>query len=74
VLVRLQDEEFVAYSAVCTHQQCIGAYQPETQKLACPCHGGVYDPARGAAVEAGPPPAPLPEAEIEVRDGQVFKV
>lgn len=73
VLVRLQSGEFVAYSAICTHQQCIVAYQPQTQRLACPCHGGVYDPARGAAVEAGPPPAPLPEADIEVRDGQIFK-
>lgn len=73
VLVRLQDGEFVAYSAVCTHRQCTVAYQPRTQKLACPCHGGVYDPARGAAVVSGPPPAPLPEAEIEVRDGEVFR-
>lgn len=73
VLVRLQDGEFVAYSAVCTHQQCTVAYQPQSQRLACPCHGGVYDPASNAAVEAGPPPRPLPEAGIEVRDGQVFK-
>jgi Rieske Fe-S protein len=73
VLVRLADGRFVAYSAVCTHQGCTVAYRPETRELACPCHGGVFDPARGAAVVAGPPPRPLPEVEIEVGDGKVFK-
>ena len=73
VLVRLPDGEFVAYSAVCTHQGCTVAYQRQTQKLACPCHGGVFDPAEGAAVVSGPPPRPLPEVEIEVRSGKVFR-
>jgi Rieske Fe-S protein len=72
VLIRLQDEELVAYSAVCTHQGCIVSYQPQTQKLACPCHGGVFDPAEGAAVVSGPPPTPLPEVAFEVREGKVF--
>ncbi len=72
VLVRLEDGEFAAYSAVCTHQACRVGYQPGTQKLACPCHGSVFDPARGAAVENGPAISPLPEVEIEVREGEVF--
>lgn len=73
VLVRLEDGELVAYSAVCTHQGCTVAYQPNTQRLACPCHGGVFNPAKGAAVEASPPPRPLPEIEIEARDGEVVR-
>ena len=72
VLVRLENGEFAAYSAVCTHQACLVTYQPETQRLACPCHGSVFDPARGAAAETGPARLPLPEAEIEVREGSVF--
>jgi Rieske Fe-S protein len=73
VLVRLPDGRFVAYSAVCTHQGCTVAYQSQSRKLVCPCHGGTFDPARGAAVVAGPPPRPLPEVEIEIRDGKVFR-
>lgn len=73
VLVRLPDGEFVAYSAVCTHQGCTVAYRRQMQKLACPCHGGVFDPAEGAAVVSGPPRRPLPEVEIELRDGKVFR-
>ncbi len=72
VLVRLEDGEFVAYSAVCTHQGCTVAYRDG--KLACPCHGGVFDPARGAAVVSGPPPRPLPPAKIRVKKGKVFGV
>jgi Rieske Fe-S protein len=72
VLIRLPKGELVAYSAVCTHQACIVSYQPQTEKLACPCHGGVFDPAKDAAVVSGPPPTPLPEVDFEVRDGKAF--
>ena len=74
VLVRLKYGEFAAYSAVCTCQACIAGYQPETQKLACPCHGSVFDPANGAAVLNGPANRPLPEVAIQVEDGEVVRV
>ena len=71
VLVRLEDNSFVAYSAVCTHRNCIVNYRDG--KLACPCHGSVFDPMRGAAVEAGPADRPLPEIPVKVENGQVVK-
>jgi len=71
VLVHLQSGDFVAYSAVCTHQGCTVAYK--NGQLACPCHGSVFDPANGAAVVAGPAPRPLPEIPVEVRGGEVFR-
>lgn len=74
VLLRLESGELAAYSAVCTHQACTIAYRPEEKKLACPCHGSVFDPARDAAVENGPANSPLPELEIEVREGEIFLV
>lgn len=70
VLVHLDSGDFVAYSAVCTHQQCTVAYQDGS--LACPCHGSMFDPANGAEVTAGPAPTPLSEIPVEVRDGEVF--
>jgi Rieske Fe-S protein len=60
VLVHLKDGRFVAYSAVCTHEGCWVDYQPETQMLACPCHGSVFDPAKKGAVVEGPAIVPLP--------------
>jgi Rieske Fe-S protein len=71
VLVHLQSGDFVAYSAVCTHQRCKVAYR--NNQLACPCHGSVFNPTSGAEVVNGPAQLPLPEIPIEVRDGEVFR-
>lgn len=73
VLVRLENGDFAAYSAICTHQQCTVAYENQSGQLACPCHGSVYDPANGAAVVSGPAPRPLSGIPVEVRDGQVVR-
>jgi Rieske Fe-S protein len=71
VLVHLNSGDFVAYSAVCTHQQCTVAYRGG--QLACPCHGSIFDPANGAAVVSGPARRPLPEVPVEVRGGEVLR-
>ncbi len=72
VLVHLEDGEFAAYSAVCTHQACVVAYKDG--QLACPCHGSVFDPAEGAAVLNGPANRPLPEVPIRVEGGEIVRV
>lgn len=71
VLVHLENGDFVAYSAVCTHQRCTVDYRGG--QLACPCHGSIFDPANGAEVVSGPAQRPLPEIPVEVRDGEVYK-
>jgi Rieske Fe-S protein len=70
VLVHLDSGDFVAYSAVCTHQGCTVAYK--NGELACPCHGSIFDPAKGAEVVAGPAQRPLPKIPIKVSGGEVF--
>jgi Rieske Fe-S protein len=72
VLVHLQSGDFVAYSAVCTHQQCTVAYK--NGQLACPCHGSVFDPANNGQVVSPPANRPLPEIPVAVRGGNVFRV
>jgi len=71
VLVHLPSGDFVAYSAICTHQQCTVAYR--NGQLACPCHGSVFDPANSGAVVTPPAQQPLPEIPVEVRAGEVFR-
>jgi len=71
VLVHLESGDFVAYSAVCTHQACTVAYQKG--QLACPCHGSVFDPANGAEVVNGPAQRPLEEIPVKVKGGQVLR-
>lgn len=55
-----------AYTEICTHQGCTVSYSPPDKALVCPCHGAVYDPFNGAAVIAGPAPAPLPPVKVAI--------
>jgi cytochrome b6-f complex iron-sulfur subunit len=72
MLVHREDGQFVAYSVVCTHQGCVVLYRDG--ELVCPCHGSVFDPARGGAAVRGPAREPLQEVEVETEDGKVVRV
>ena len=69
MLVHLKSGNFVAYSAVCTHEGCVVSYS--NGQLACPCHGSIFDPANNARVVNGPARLPLPKIPIEVRGGNI---
>lgn len=71
VLVRLDSGDFVAYSAICTHQGCVVAYKED--QFSCPCHGSVFDPANGGEVVTGPAKTPLPGIPVKIQDGNVVK-
>jgi len=73
VLLRLEDGEFAAYSAICTHQGCIVGYDGEEDTLECPCHGSIFDPEDGAEVLNGPATKPLPEIPVRVEGGEVLR-
>jgi Rieske Fe-S protein len=63
-------EGIVAYSAVCTHQQCWATnWLKSAQVLQCPCHQSQYDLRHGAKVVGGPAPRPLPALPLKVSDG-----
>ncbi len=70
LLIRHEDNHYVALDAVCTHLGCTVAYQPENKRIFCPCHGGVYDMNTGAVV-SGPPPKNLKTYRVEVKDDHV---
>jgi thiosulfate dehydrogenase [quinone] large subunit len=66
VLIRLPNDQFVAYDATCTHAGCPVDYDSASHHLVCPCHGATYDPARQAAVLAGPTSIPLTAVAIHI--------
>jgi len=70
VLVVRTADEIRAFSALCTHLQCVVAYSPESKQIECPCHGGVYS-LDGRNV-AGPPPRPLQELAVTIDEDFVL--
>ena len=60
---------FVAFAVNCTHLGCPVKWLADASLFMCPCHGGVYY--KDGTVAAGPPPRPLPQYPVRVRNGQV---
>ncbi|MGH2844147.1 MAG: TQO small subunit DoxD [Solirubrobacteraceae bacterium] len=71
ILIHLQNGDFNAFSAVCTHAGCTVGYQGG--EIACPCHGGVYS-AQTGQVLAGPPPLPLARREVREVGGEIYAI
>jgi len=66
ILLRPSGDNYVAFSRICTHASCPVHYQPDENRLDCPCHGGIFSGADGSVL-AGPPPRPLPRIILERR-------
>jgi serine/threonine protein kinase/Rieske Fe-S protein len=72
ILVHLPNGNFVACERQCTHQGVNVNYDAGSQKLVCPAHGAVFDPANGFSVVQGPANTPLPGVSIRVNaDGTI---
>ena len=64
ILVKAADNDFRAFSATCTHLDCIVGFAKEKSSIACNCHGGQYD-LTGRNV-GGPPPRPLTPFKVNL--------
>jgi thiosulfate dehydrogenase [quinone] large subunit len=64
--VHTGEADFYAYDAVCTHAGCTVQYDSQSKLIVCPCHGGAFDPTRGAEVVSGPPPSPLTPLPMKI--------
>ena len=62
---------FKAYNGHCTHLGCGYTLAPDKKTFVCPCHRGQFDIKTGAVL-AGPPPRPLDELKVQVRDSAVY--
>ena len=71
VLVRVSEQEYVAYSQKCTHLSCAVIPKPELGIIHCPCHEGFFDLRTGRPT-AGPPPRPLPRILLDVRADGIY--
>ncbi len=69
ILIRTAAGELKAFSAVCTHLDCIVQYRPDTKQIWCACHNGQYN-LSGQNV-GGPPPRPLEEYVVNTRGDEI---
>ena len=62
VVSQLTAGDFKAFSAVCTHQQCLVS-RVQGQNVICTCHQSTYS-AKDGSVISGPAPFPLPARTV----------
>lgn len=62
---------YKAFGAICTHLGCVAYWKPDENLVFCPCHLGRFNPDTGAVI-SGPPPSPLPEIDIEIKEGSIY--
>ena len=70
IVVRKKSGEYIAFSAVCTHLDCIVQFRKDYNQIYCACHNGRYD--LNGRVVSGPPPAPLTKFGVTIKDDEVI--
>ncbi|WP_029035668.1 ubiquinol-cytochrome c reductase iron-sulfur subunit [Salinimicrobium terrae] len=71
ILIRLEENKWRAFEQKCTHLTCAVRYREDVNKIECPCHNGWFSADTGEVLQ-GPPPRPLPQLEVVVREGKVY--
>ena len=69
VVTQPTEGDFKAFTAVCTHAQCVVA-DVSDGSINCPCHGSQFSIEDGSVV-GGPAPAALSTVEITVSGDQI---
>lgn len=64
IVVRVEEDDFRAFAATCTHLSCIVEYRRSKKLLWCNCHNGQFD--LNGRVTGGPPPRPLDTYQVHL--------
>lgn len=69
-VVRITDQEVVAFSPSCTHLGCAYHWDAQKNEFLCPCHGSVFG--IDGKVLAGPAPRPLDRYDVKVENTRLW--
>lgn len=69
VVSRVSDDEFTAFSTICTHARC-PIQHLEGHKLTCQCHGSQFDATNGKVLHE-PAVEPLAALPVKVTNGKI---
>jgi Rieske Fe-S protein len=70
MIVKNDEGQIKAFSAVCTHLGCIVEFRSTDRKFHCNCHGSVLD-YDGKNV-SGPAPRPLKPFRVEIKQDDIY--
>lgn len=71
ILVRLGEDDFVAYGQKCSHLQAPVMWKEKEHKFHCPCHKGAFSVETGDVLY-GPPERALPKLKITLKKEAVY--
>lgn len=71
ILLRLSEEQFVAFEQRCTHLSCPVLFDAANKQLVCPCHEGFFSAEDGRPI-AGPPKRALTHLSVTIDNAQVM--
>lgn len=69
IFVERSEQGFLAFSAVCTHLNCVVNWNEMLKRFECPCHGAKFN--RYGEVLEGPPPRPLDLYKLQIVEDKV---
>jgi len=69
ILIKTAAGDVKAFSASCTHLDCIVQYDGKEKCITCACHNGKYD-LTGKNI-SGPPPRPLEEFTVNIKGDDI---
>jgi Rieske Fe-S protein len=67
IVIRVAEGDYRAFTATCTHLDCIVEFRQDRKLIWCNCHNGQYD-LTGRNV-GGPPPKPLTPFTVHLLPG-----
>jgi Rieske Fe-S protein len=70
ILIRASSGELKAFSATCTHLDCIVQYRSDQKMIWCACHNGQYN--LSGQNTGGPPPRSLEEFAVNFRGDDII--
>jgi cytochrome b6-f complex iron-sulfur subunit len=69
LIVRLEEEKFIAVDIKCTHKGCDVKYDDKSTMFVCPCHDSKFD--LNGVPKSGPAKKPLGVYKTSFKDGEV---
>ena len=71
ILLRLEEDRFVAFDQRCTHLSCPVLFDAAKKQLVCPCHEGFFSAEDGRPL-AGPPKRALPQLTVTTKNARIL--